>query len=864
MEVVGIKNSNGQSELHVNAADWGTKGDGTGNWGYTPEPSRCSVSVQIVYEDGTTNPLDTTANALKNKTFVYGYWSSGRGLGTMIFNGQQNYQIYKVTAETGDMTSSTSGNYVTVTDFTWDSNEETVWEGNATQSVSIGNPARNPSYEAPYDNLTWNITGYNKNNAILIRVYVRTVATKSALTVHYVDQTANTEFYNYNIAVEEGTTFDTGFDRGSEKNTLVNNTVVNYNGVSQTVTANLSEMPEIGAQYRYSDYTCVKVVRSENGKDVYLYYNFSNTHNFVIDFGLPLKITTTDLGISGDWTSASVTGARYGTAAATVGEGITYTPTEVLKGVETLQLTLTGDTDSVMHQIYIYPASNVLYEDGFLTTTAETGRAQWRGTIGKGTGPQVLGTTASDPHVYGYDPAYQNSNSNSNGTAWTVSGLSSENQSTNALTTTFKGNGFDLIGSCGPDTGLVYVVLKDSSNTAVKGAVIDTSFNDPAVSTISQVPLAHLMLDTEDTYTATIRGYFRKGTTAESGTSAASTFSARASAVDASVLDAVLEDIYEDDVDDLDMIYFDSDSVLSSYSGATMYTLDNGDANTKTAAVQKKDGTTVTIDGFRVYKGTNEAYISSEQGVTYTNVLDAVNRDTFAAYIEGNATGEYQKTQYESKGGPQNEIYLAKDQAVAFAVTGQTPIQISARAVNGNKTATMVVNSATTGKDLTSNTEMYYKVTLDETGVVTIKNTGEGLLALGNLKMQETKTTLRAMTDSDLQVAYAMLRTMSVDPEPEPEPEVFTPDKFDIKVNSTKVIRNKVVTLTVTASTDVEYLMVNGKKVKPSNGLLVKWGISKNYVFVVSDIVKRDSVQNYTIQAYNADGLASAEYTAEG
>lgn len=345
----------------------------------------------------------------------------------------------------------------------------------------------------------------------------------------------------------------------------------------------------------------------------------------------------------------------------------------MLKGVETLQLTLTGDTDSVTHQIYIYPASNVLYEDGFLIETAETGRAEWDDAIGKGTGSQALGTTASDPNVYGYDPAYQNSNSNSNGTAWTVSGLSSENQSTNALTTTFKGNGFDLIGSCGPYTGLVYVVLKDSSNKAVKGAVIDTSFNDLAVGTISQVPLAHLMLDTEDTYTATIRGYFRKGTTAESGTSAASTFSARASAVDASVLDAVLEDIYEDDVDDLDMIYFDSDSVLSSYSGATMYTLDNGDANTKTAAVQKENGTTVTIDGFRVYKGTNEAYILSERGVTYTNVLDAVNRDT-AAYIEpaGNATtgNPHEKTEYQSSGGPQNEIYLAKNQAVAFAVTG--------------------------------------------------------------------------------------------------------------------------------------------------------------------------------------------------
>lgn len=83
-------------------------------------------------------------------TTVYGYWSGGRGLGTMIFNGEDNYQIIKVTAETGTMASSaSSSNTVTVTNFNWANNEETVWEGVATDSVSIGNPARNPSYPVP-------------------------------------------------------------------------------------------------------------------------------------------------------------------------------------------------------------------------------------------------------------------------------------------------------------------------------------------------------------------------------------------------------------------------------------------------------------------------------------------------------------------------------------------------------------------------------------------------------------------------------------------------------------------------------------------------------------------------------------------
>ena len=73
MEVVNIKNANGEDEMTINAADWGTKGDGTGNWGYTPENDRCSVSVQVVYEDGSKNPGSTDAANLKSKTIVYGY-----------------------------------------------------------------------------------------------------------------------------------------------------------------------------------------------------------------------------------------------------------------------------------------------------------------------------------------------------------------------------------------------------------------------------------------------------------------------------------------------------------------------------------------------------------------------------------------------------------------------------------------------------------------------------------------------------------------------------------------------------------------------------------------------------------------------
>lgn len=62
-------------EVDSHAADWGNIGDGrTGGWINYPY---CTLSVQVVYEDGTKNPIDETADSLKAKSIVYGYWADG-------------------------------------------------------------------------------------------------------------------------------------------------------------------------------------------------------------------------------------------------------------------------------------------------------------------------------------------------------------------------------------------------------------------------------------------------------------------------------------------------------------------------------------------------------------------------------------------------------------------------------------------------------------------------------------------------------------------------------------------------------------------------------------------------------------------
>lgn len=113
---------------------------------------------------------------------------------------------------------------------------------------------------------------------------------------------------------------------------MVNNTVENIKGVTQTVQWELARMTEIGAQYRYSTYECVNARRSDDGKDVYIYYKFQNSHSFVVDYGRPLEITAADLKLGyTSWEKSEVSKAAYGDVDLdTTNHVLVYTPNKVM------------------------------------------------------------------------------------------------------------------------------------------------------------------------------------------------------------------------------------------------------------------------------------------------------------------------------------------------------------------------------------------------------------------------------------------------------------------------------------------------------------------------------------------------------
>lgn len=680
----------------------------------------------------TRNPTDTTAASLKSKTIVYGYWSGGRGLGTMVFTGQQGYEIYKVTAATGTMASRTgSGNTVTVTDFTWADNEETVWEGNQTKSVSIGNPARKPSYEAPYDNLAWNTAKYNKNNAILIRVYVKAQIAEDSLIVHYVDKTTGKQFYEYGIKVKENTTFDPLFAKDeSKENALVHNEVENYNGATQKVSAELKEMPQISAAYRYSKYTLVEVERKTDGKEVTLYYTFNNKHTFVVDFGVPLKIKATDIGVTvpaGDsyWTEATCTGAVYGETKIANGEGLTYTATKPMLGIETLNVTLatgTGEDDKATHTIYLVPATTVYYEQNVATYSDG-----WslNGTAIAADKYQETQKGRTPGYNFGYDLYYEQNQLGANGSVMytTTPGESAQ--------LTFKGTGMEL-----------YLRTQNANATS-----------DPATEANNATDHSYMLVQVYASDTADANSLKRMSFV------------------------------------DVNNLFVAHGSDKYGYN-TPCWTVDGMTYGTYTVVVRYVKGTTygLAIDGFRVtntlnpdnattkdfYAAVHEDNMQTSEirnmvlaqanvsnaifgmsapmyQVGVDEVLDAVFDDkdviSGAAIIASNGTVNTNVTVDKDlvNIGPKNEIYLEPGQAVVMQFTKTyASVQVGMRSLTG-AAVTYQINSET-AKTMNSTVDMYYPVKLVGNMLV-IRNTSENdeILALTKLKV----TSATAATGND-------------------------------------------------------------------------------------------------------------------
>lgn len=861
-------------EITTYATDWGGTIPGAKDLG--GEYALLDFAVKYQSGDRTPSSFATSKtivyNAKGDKDYAYSENGNTRIVKDLFVENSDGYEVYMITVTKNsnslpksdtELSSTTNITYKTADTDVSTNDEMVVWVDKE-EDLGYFNSAdkQYPGYKVGGDPIVSAIY-VAQQSAYLVTYYVRAVS-KDQLQVNYIDLATGKPFYHYGINVFGDTTFSGEIalnttTTDSWKGDLVNGTVKNDKNKNQTVSADLSTMPEIGAEYRHVAYACDYIQLSADHKVLNLYYAFNNTVTFVADFGLPITINKGDL--SGTLNNAGVeitevkaAGVNHG-AVKINGGVVTYTPDKRFvadENGESFTLTYTGTNvqetggkaGTVAYRVNVLPASNVLYEENFLTQSNESGRTGWTesafGTVQQQT--QKL----KDAQTFGFDAAYEGVTSAQG--YWKAGNLMSKADSTNSLTTNFYGNAIDVIGSCGPKTGMVMVTIKNAeTGKPVTAVVIETTYT---AGTIDQVPLAHIELGEDNAnYTAVIRGYAPLVAAQQQSGSlmlAADYYGGSYDALAADLAEMGLS------LSDVEFIRASGAAAktASTRRAAQSYALE-------TVAEGSSSDNTVTIDGFRVYRSANnEAYkeLTNEYQVTYSNILKVMDGQFITAYVDNKTVTDCDVSKYEKKGGPQNEIYLQKNQAIAFKLLDSSgnaaanrDIQISLSAVSGETQ----YNST---KKISSTMEMYYTLKTNDKGIVTIMNTGDNLLAIGNVKVPAGCTTVDP-GKLDTQVLVRSIN-LALNAAPETPDTAFDP-AISAKVTTTRFIRSKVVTLTVSASSDVAVLEVNGVELRPTNSWLVKMGWSDTYTYILTEKVQKSEIKTYEIVGYRADGAAS-------
>lgn len=393
-------------------------------------------------------------------------------------------------------------------------------------------------------------------------------------------------------------------------------------------------------------------------------------------------------------------------------------------------LTQAADGTLEWVKLTIVPASNILYEEDKLTRGNESGKVAWT-TAGTS---DNLRQTVNNGLRYGYDTVYENKlGTYSNGTAYAAT-VNKDNKFSQSLSFTFTGTGFDIISDCGNRTGILAAAVKNSAGETIKVYMVDTYFKGDGTiahgTTLYQTPVVQNLALDYGTYTVTMNAMYLRRSEIEKAEASADLQGAGSSALVSELLaQAGMTDV---DPSKVELVYMDDNSILSPKHQPSPDVFDGEE--------QAAMDWTTYVDGVRVYgalKAKDQGvYLDGEKNVTYYNIIngmiaaDQIKNETTNgfAYIEGTGDTTFNPATYQQS-GPQNEIYLAKNSAIAFKAASGSVVQVSARAVT-DKAARI-----NTDKDVTSNTEMYYEVRPNDDGTVVIQNTGDGMLALVNVKI---------------------------------------------------------------------------------------------------------------------------------
>lgn len=592
-------------------------------------------------------------------------------------------------------------------------------------------------------------------------------------------------------------------------------------------------------------------------------------------------------------------------------KSILYTPQSVNKG-ETIRtkLVFTGNYITEATSITFLPATNVLYEENFMTNRGTNG--EW---TAEGTNNTATVVNDNENSVYGYADAYKGFADYSNGGALKATlDLKGGKRAytTDAVEFSFSGTGFDIISECGTDTGLLLVALSKGGNP-FKVYIVDTYFcgdnsiggNPPIPSIITgegildyQVPVVRAMNLERADYSVRILGYLTDTAGAivgpasptpwDGGETGAEGSTRGANGIDTNRIlrEAGLKEFIGCEVE---TSFMDENSVLNGGTGIAAKNSQNRTFGKRDTAAQTAN---IYLDAFRVYKplADETKYVKNEQGLAYAPVYDYVKNsadltaeitENSMVYVEYDGdTGIASIANYHDH-GPQNEVYLTNGNYIGFALEGYTEgdtVMISAKAVAGDPVLGYLDTNAIGDTGISYDmkmTEMYYDVT------AYVRQYGaKYMLVLGNIAEAGTGTGTRSIlsvsgiklanginpaTSTQIAADIASLVTLAYQPVEEP---VFTPERFELRYSG-RALAGWFTSISVKTSTDVDHVSVyrladDGSLVpvrenmRPMNSLFTYFGWMDYYAFSLTvRAPRRGMTDTYYIFAYDANGVAS-------
>ena len=367
---------------------------------------------------------------------------------------------------------------------------------------------------------------------------------------------------------------------------------------------------------------------------------------------------------------------------------VTYTPTRYMNSVDkanyAVKYQVKESTSNSWEQgnmidkyayatVNVLPATSVYYEDDFGGNEKNTDSnvaIVWTGTWGKGTSNG--GKQDSTNSKYGWDSSYKGDTGYSNGSAHESSTAGSRARFT------FKGTGVDVYSKTSGSVGLIRAQLyKDDSKSAMKTVYID---NISESGDYYQIPT--LSFDSLEYGTYTVKITVLPATATEDGKTRGTYY-----------LDGI-------------RVYNPLGNVDVNSTAGKAYA-EAGESNAQYIKVRD-----ILLDAKSFGKIDGE----KKDGVVFIDKSENETSDSTSSVL-----GTYKDY------GPKNEVYLKKDQGVAFTINGynsnKNKVFIGLKSPTGQSVRVKVTSGSKIDYiTLSSASDLYYEIKPDSNGNVVIEN----------------------------------------------------------------------------------------------------------------------------------------------